>query len=78
MNWDEFLIHKNYMLIRSHGATVFGCVGTCWGGYMVARLSGYTDFRAGVAFHPATTFIAENCNQEKLYEVSQSKLINQK
>jgi len=54
---------------RSHGATVFGCVGTCWGGYMVARLSGYTDFRAGVAFHPATTFIAENCNQEKLYEV---------
>ena len=37
---------------------------------MVARLSGYTDFRAGVAFHPATTFIAENCNQEKLYEVN--------
>ena len=40
---------------------------------MVARLSGYTDFRAGVAFHPATTFIAENCNQEKLYEVSVDK-----
>ena len=25
---------------RSHGAEVFGCVGTCWGGYMVTRLSG--------------------------------------
>ena len=54
---------------RAQGATVLGCVGTCWGGYMVARLSSYSDFRAGVSFHPATTFIAENVNKEKLYEV---------
>ena len=54
---------------KEHGAKVFGCVGTCWGGYMVARLSAYTDFRAAVSFHPATTFIAETVNKEKLYEV---------
>jgi len=54
---------------RSHGAQVFACVGTCWGGYMVTRLSGYSDFKAGISFHPATTFIAENVNKEKLYEV---------
>jgi len=54
---------------RSHGAKVFGAVGTCWGGYMVARLSGYGDFRAGVSFHPATTFIAETVNKEEVYEV---------
>ena len=58
---------------RAQGATLLGCVGTCWGGYMVARLSSYSDFRAGVSFHPATTFIAENVNKEKLYEVRQRK-----
>ena len=54
---------------KEQGAKVFGCVGTCWGGYLVARLSAYSDFRAAVSFHPATTFIAENVNKEKLYEV---------
>jgi len=54
---------------RQHGATVFGAVGTCWGGYLVARLCSYGEFRAGVSFHPATTFVAETVNQEKLYEV---------
>ena len=29
----------------------------------------HSDFRAAVSFHPATTFIAENVNKEKLYEV---------
>ena len=36
---------------------------------MVNRLSGYGDFKAGVSFHPATTFIAETVNKEQLYEV---------
>ena len=54
---------------RALGASVFGAVGTCWGGYMAARLSSYGEFRAAVSFHPATTFIAENVNKEELYEV---------
>eukprot|EP00090_Calanus_glacialis_P010734 TRINITY_DN19192_c0_g1_i1.p1 TRINITY_DN19192_c0_g1~~TRINITY_DN19192_c0_g1_i1.p1 ORF type:complete len:253 (-),score=69.10 TRINITY_DN19192_c0_g1_i1:79-837(-) len=54
---------------RSHGAEVFGCVGTCWGGYMVMRLSAYGEFKAGVSLHPATTCIAENMLNEKMYEV---------
>ena len=57
---------------RQHGATVFGAVGTCWGGYLVARLCSYGEFRAGVSFHPATTFVAETVNQEKLYEASRA------
>ena len=32
-------------------------------------VSGYGDFRAGVSFHPATTFIAETVNKEEVYEV---------
>ena len=60
---------------KEQGAKVFGCVGTCWGGYMVSRLSSYSDFRAGVSFHPATTFIAETVNKEKLYEV-RSEAVN--
>ena len=54
---------------RAQGATVFGSVGTCWGGYMVARLSSYGEFRAGVSLHPATSFITETVNKEELYEV---------
>ena len=54
---------------RALGATVFGAVGTCWGGYMAARLSSYGEFKAAVSLHPATTFIAETVNKEELYEV---------
>ena len=61
---------------KQQGAKIFGCVGTCWGGYMVARLSSYSDFRAAVSFHPATTFIAENVNKEKLYEVRSDEAAN--
>ena len=34
---------------RSQGAKVFGCAGTCWGGYMVMRLSAYSEFKAGTS-----------------------------
>jgi len=54
---------------RSQGAKVFGCAGTCWGGYMVMRLSAYNEFKAGVSLHPATTAIAEDILKEELYEV---------
>lgn len=54
---------------RDLGAEVFGVAGTCWGGYMVARLSSYGEFQAGVSFHPATSFITENVLKEKLYEI---------
>merc|ERR1712123_206827 len=38
-------------------------------GYMVMRLSAYTDFKAGVSLHPATTCIAQDLLNEELYEV---------
>jgi len=66
---QEDVCDKILPYARSHGAEMFACAGTCWGGYMVTRLSGYSDFKAGISFHPATTFIAENVNKEKLYEV---------
>ncbi len=28
-------------------------LGTCWGSYVVVRLSSYTDFKAGVSLHPS-------------------------
>ena len=51
---------------------------TWWPDYQVLQhlcqlvcicVSGYGDFRAGVSFHPATTFIAETVNKEEVYEV---------
>merc|ERR1719369_80160 len=38
-------------------------------GYMVMRLSAYTEFKAGVSFHPATTCVSVDLLNEKLYEV---------
>jgi len=54
---------------REHGAEVFGVAGTCWGSYMVTRLSAYGEFKAGASIHPATTAIAEMILGEELYEV---------
>ena len=36
----------------------FGCVGTCWGSYMVLRESAYDFMKAGVSMHPSHTPIA--------------------
>ena len=33
-----------------HYHQTFGAVGTCWGGYMVLRLSSYGEFKAGEKF----------------------------
>jgi len=62
-------VEKILPYAREQGGQTFGVAGTCWGGYMVARLSSYGEFKAGVSFHPATTFIAENILKEELYEV---------
>jgi len=62
-------VEKILPYARAHGAEVFGAVGTCWGGYMVLRLSSYGEFRAGASFHPATSYVVENLLQEKLYAV---------
>jgi dienelactone hydrolase len=43
MEWVEKLLPY----AKSLGATTFAAVGNCWGGYMVMRLSSYTEFKAG-------------------------------
>jgi len=62
-------VEKILPYARQHGAETFGAVGTCWGGYMVLRLSSYGEFKAGAAFHPATSFVADQLMQEQLYEI---------
>lgn len=53
---------------RAQGATAVGCVGTGWGAYLTARLSSYSEIRAGVSLHPTTTAVAA-ARSEQLYEV---------
>lgn len=38
---------------RSRGAKVFGSMGTCWGSYLVIKLSALPDFKAGISMHPS-------------------------
>jgi len=45
---------------EKHGAKRFGAIGTCWGTYMVLRLSGLPDFYAGVSWHPSHVAISKN------------------
>ena len=42
--------------------------GTCWGTYMVLRLSSYVDFRAGISMHPSHSLICAmlGVDEEKL------------
>ncbi|XP_023330507.1 carboxymethylenebutenolidase homolog isoform X2 [Eurytemora carolleeae] len=54
---------------RSKGAEVFGAVGTCWGAYLVTKLSSYAEFKAGACFHPALTLVTELALQQNLYEL---------
>ncbi len=51
LDWEERILPY----ARRNGARTFCAMGTCWGSYLVLRLSGgYGDlFRAGVSLHPA-------------------------
>ena len=48
---------------RSHGAEVFACVGTCWGGYMVARLSGkFLDAITSLDWGYESEYVSQSVN----------------
>ena len=35
----------------------FDFIGTCWGTYLVVKLSSYVDLKAGISMHPSHTAI---------------------
>ena len=35
----------------------FDFIGTCWGTYVVVKLSSYVDLKAGISMHPSHTAI---------------------
>ena len=43
----HFVICSPHHHEHHHHSQSFGAVGTCWGGYMVLRLSSYGEFKAG-------------------------------
>jgi len=53
-DWTE----KVLPYAKSLGAKRFGAIGTCWGSYMVLRLSAEADFFGGVSWHPSHTPIS--------------------
>ena len=38
---------------KDQGCTTFGAIGTCWGSYMVVRMSADALVSAGVSMHPS-------------------------
>ncbi|XP_059096384.1 carboxymethylenebutenolidase homolog [Tigriopus californicus] len=74
-NWNQ--LQKDWEDItapyaKEHGAETFGAIGTCWGSYMVLRLSAYPEVKAGVSMHPSHPNIAplvEESEQELLEAV---------
>lgn len=64
---------------KSHGAKVFGTVGTCWGSYNVIRQCGLNnDIKCGVSMHPSHSKMMELlCEDEEtiLKEVRSPQLI---
>jgi len=55
-NWDKLKQDFENIVLpfaKSKGAAKFGSVGTCWGSYMVLRMSSYDQFVAGASWHPS-------------------------
>merc|ERR1711970_739961 len=51
---------------KSKGAERFGTVGTCWGSYMVLRMSSYDQFVAGASWHPSHSPISGLLGEDEL------------
>ena len=54
---------------KEKGAKSFGTIGTCWGSYVVVRLSSFADLKAGVSMHPSHTPIASMILKEDEKEI---------
>lgn len=50
---------------KEQGAKIFGAIGTCWGSYVVLRISSHPDFKAGVSFHPSHTILMSLMNDDE-------------
>ena len=50
---------------EDHGCTTFGAIGTCWGSYMVVRMSAHPKMLAGVSMHPSHSPIMENLGENE-------------
>lgn len=67
--------------VRGKGCTSVGAVGTCWGSYVVLKLSSYTEYnriieyKCGVSIHPSHPIMCElfGENEEKVLEAVKGK-----
>ncbi len=72
-NWtgllkNDWLNVKDYA--KRQGCSTFGTIGTCWGTYVVIRMSEDVDVKAGISMHPSHPNIAQflNENEETFYK----------
>lgn len=59
---------------RRQGGKVFGAIGTCWGSYMVMKLSAYDEVVAGVSMHPSHPGIMKALGEDE--EMGYKDLMN--
>ena len=60
--WKEII----FPYAESNGAKKFGVLGTCWGTYLVMRLSSDPKVSAGISWHPSHTQISRNLGEDPL------------
>ena len=65
---DDWLNVKDYA--KRQGCKTFGGIGTCWGTYVVIRMSEDVEVKAGISMHPSHPPIANHLeeNEEMLYK----------
>lgn len=68
-------VNRVLTFARSRGANTFGSVGTCWGSFLVIKLSAFPDFKAGVSMHPSHPKMMEllDDSEEEAYKQVQCK-----
>lgn len=67
-NWRKLIVDWENIVLpfaKAKGAKRFGCIGTCWGSYMVLRESAYDEMKVGVSMHPSHTPISGLVGEEE-------------
>ena len=60
---------------EDHGCTTIGAIGTCWGSYMVVRMSSHPLISAGVSMYPSHSTVIKVMKENEKDILAQIQVI---
>lgn len=71
-DWEDVVLPY----AMDHGCTTFGAIGTCWGSYMVVRMSSHPLISAGVSMYPSHSPIMKVMKEKEKDILAQIQVIS--